>query len=60
MRVGLAHLGFRTIIEGLELFLKFKLNLARALSSDTSVELAALIPNFAYLLSSFFLGSNYK
>ena len=46
-RVGLAHRGFRTKIGGLELFLKLKLSLARALSSDTSLGLAAIIPNFA-------------
>ena len=47
-RVGLAHRGFRTKIGVLELFLKFRLCLERALSSDTLIELAALIRNFAY------------
>ena len=41
-QVGLANQGFRTKIESLELFLKFKLNLARALTFDTSLELAEL------------------
>ena len=49
--------GFHTKIGNLELFLKFKLSLARALSSDTSdisLELAALIPNFATFLKLLF------
>ena len=43
-RVVLAHRGFCTNNGGLEISLKFKLILARALSFDTSVELVALIP----------------
>ena len=49
-RVRLAHRGFCTRIGGLELFLKFRLCLERALSSDSSLELAALIPTFVPLL----------
>ena len=44
------RVGFRTKIGGFELFLKFKLSLARVFSYDTSLELAALIPNFARVL----------
>ena len=47
---GLAHQAFRTKFGGLEIFLKFKLSLARALSSETTFELAALILNYASLL----------
>ena len=36
----------RTKIGGFELFLKFRVSLARALSSNTSLELTALISNF--------------
>ena len=46
-RVGLAPRGFHTKIGRLELFVKFRISLAGAPSSDTSFELAALIPNFA-------------
>ena len=49
VQVGLAHRGFRTKIRGPELFLKFRLSLAGALSSDTSLELTTLIPNFSPL-----------
>ena len=35
--------GFCTKIGGLEFFLKFKVRIARALSSDTSLELTVLI-----------------
>ena len=50
VRVGLAHRVFRTKIGSLEVFLKFfRFSLAGALSSDTSLERAALIPNFAQL-----------
>ena len=44
-RLGLNHLGFRKKIEGFEFFLKFRISLVSALSSDTSLELAALILN---------------
>ena len=33
-------------VQYFELFLKYRLSLARALTSDTSLELAALIPHF--------------
>ena len=52
--VGLAHREFHTKIGDLEPFLIFKLSLVRAFSSDTSLELAALIPNFAALLRLLF------
>ena len=45
-QVGLPHRGLRTKNGRLEVFLKFKFSLARALTSDTSLELAALIPHF--------------
>ena len=45
-RVGLARQGLSTKIGGL--FLKFKLSLARALSSDSSLELAALMSNYPF------------
>ena len=48
--VLLRNQGFRTKIGGLELFLKLRLSIARALSSDTSFELAALIPNFKAII----------
>ena len=44
-RIGLTHRGFRTKIGSHEVFLKFKLSLARALSSDTPLEPVAFIPN---------------
>ena len=44
----------------IKLLLKFKLSLARAFSSDTSLELAALSPNFAPLLRLLLLRFNHK
>ena len=57
-RVGRAHRVFRKKI-GFELFIKFKFSLARALSSEILLELAALIPNFAPLLRLLFLLFNH-
>ena len=54
VRVELVQQGFHIKIRGLGLFLKFSLSLARALSSDTSLELATLTPNFAPLLRLLF------
>ena len=48
------HQGFRYRKGGLDFFLRFQLSLARALSSYTTLELAALIPNFALLRILFF------
>ena len=46
-RVGLVHRVFRTKIGSLEVVLKFfRFSLAGALSSDTSLERAALISSF--------------
>ena len=49
-RSGLAHRGFRTKIGSLELYLKFRLSLARALSIDTSLEVATFIPHLPSIL----------
>ena len=54
-RIELAHQGFRTKIGDPELFPKFKLSLARVLSSDSSLELMALIPNFPPQLTLLFI-----
>ena len=45
---------YRNWRRSFEPFMKLKLSLARTLSSDTSLELAALIPNFARILSLLF------
>ena len=47
--------GFLTKIAGHNFFLKFRLSLARALSSDTSLELAALIPNLPPFYGYYFI-----
>ena len=59
-RVRLAHRGFSTKIGGLEVFLKFRISLARAFSSDTLFEQAALIPIFSPFLRLLFSGFNLK
>ena len=54
-RVGLPHREFKFKVQlkigGIELFPKFELTLARAFSSDISLALATLIPNFTPFLS---------
>ena len=50
MRKSRAHQGLRQKFGDLELILKFRLSLARALSSVTLLELVALISNFAPFL----------
>ena len=53
-RGGLNRRRFLTEIGGLEIFFKFRLSSARALSSDTSLELAASILNFGPFFGDIF------
>ena len=59
-RLTLAHRGFPTKIGGLGHFLKYRFSLARALSFNTSLELAALILKFAPFYGDYFLVFNNK